>query len=61
MKHGKVVKVYLKEGVSNGYAEAELLNWNAKAIRIPRLEVDKRITEDDSLKSAGVYFFAPRR
>lgn len=54
MKRGKVVKIYLKDGSINGYAEAELLNWNAKAIRVPRSLIDKdKLTK---LELAGVYF-----
>lgn len=54
MKRGKVVKIYLKDGLINGYAEAELFNWNAKAIRVPRSLIDKdKLTK---LELAGVYF-----
>lgn len=54
MKSGKVIKIFLRDGEPNGYAEAELLNWNAKAIRIPRLLIDKE--KLINLELAGVYF-----
>lgn len=46
--------MFLVEGTADGLVTAELSNWNGKAIRIPRTEVDT--CKRDDIQGVGVYF-----
>lgn len=52
--YGKTIELFLVNGTADSLITAELSNWNGKAIKIPRTEVQD-CTRDD-LTSAGVYF-----
>ncbi|MFR0597641.1 GIY-YIG nuclease family protein [Limosilactobacillus mucosae] len=54
MAYGKTIELYLVNGTADSLVTAELSNWNGKAIKIPRLEVQS-CTRDD-ITQAGVYF-----
>ena len=54
MAYGKVLELYLANGTADSLIMAELLNWNGKAIKIPRIEVTDCARDD--IKDAGVYF-----
>ena len=53
MAHGKTTEMFLVEGTADGLVTAELSNWNGKAIRIPRTEVDA--CQRDDIQGVGVY------
>lgn len=54
MAFGKTIELFLVNGTPESLVTAELSNWNGKAIKIPRNEV-QGCTRDD-IKGAGVYF-----
>lgn len=54
MAYGKTIEMFLVEGTADGLVTAELSNWNGKAIRIPRTEVDG--CKRDDIQGVGVYF-----
>lgn len=54
MAYGKTIELFLVNGIANSLITAELSNWNGKAIKIPRTEVN--VYDDEDIKSAGVYF-----
>lgn len=54
MAYGKSVNLFLVNGKADSLVIAELKNWDAKAIRIPRIEVPG--CDRDELKQQGVYF-----
>lgn len=53
MAYGKTIEMFLVEGTADGLVTAELSNWNGKAIRIPRTEVDSCARDD--IQGVGVY------
>ena len=53
MTYGKTIEMFLVEGTADGLVTAELSNWNGKAIRIPRTEVDSCARDD--IQGVGVY------
>ena len=58
MSYGKVVELYLVNGDADGIVVAELSNWDGKAIKIPRSEINTydKNSFDDDLSQPGVYF-----
>lgn len=54
MAYGKTIELFLVNGTPDSLVTAELSNWNGKAIKIPRNEVQG--CSRDDIKSAGVYF-----
>ena len=54
MTYGKAIELFLVNGTSDSLVTAELSNWNGKAIKIPRTEIQGCDRED--IKGAGVYF-----
>ncbi len=54
MTYGKVIELFLVNGTAESLVTAELSNWNGKAIKIPRTEVQQ--CNRDDIKNAGVYF-----
>lgn len=52
--YGKKIELFLAEGNAEGLVTAELSNWNGKAIKIPRGDIEKSDRED--IKGVGVYF-----
>lgn len=52
--HGKTIELFLVNGRADSLITAELSNWNGKAIKIPRTEIE--CYNRDDIKSAGVYF-----
>jgi predicted GIY-YIG superfamily endonuclease len=54
MPYGKTIELFLVNGTADSIVTAELSNWNGKAIKIPRIEV-QACTRDD-ITQAGVYF-----
>lgn len=54
MSYGKVIELFLVNGTAESLVTAELSNWNGKAIKIPRTEVQQ--CNRDDIKNAGVYF-----
>lgn len=58
MGHGKTLELFLVNGTADDVVTAELSNWNAQAIRIPRLKVSKPDHEHitKALQGVGVYF-----
>lgn len=58
MAYGKTIELFLVNGTTDSIVEATLSNWNGKAIRLPRTEV--QICERKDFKAGGVYFlFCP--
>ena len=57
MNHGKTIELFFVDGVADGIVTAELSNWNAQAIRIPRDSVKESSAEDviSALDGVGVY------
>lgn len=55
MARGKVISVYLIDGVANGKIKATISNWNGIAYKIPRRLLDE-CKELDAFKQSGVYF-----
>lgn len=54
MAYGKSIELFLVNGSADSLITAELSNWNGKAIKIPRIEI-QACTRDD-ICQAGVYF-----
>lgn len=54
MVYGKAIELFLVNGTAESLVTAELSNWNGKAIKIPRTEVQH--CNRDDLRNAGVYF-----
>ncbi len=54
MAYGKTIELFLVNGTAESLVTAELSNWNGKAIKIPRTEIQQ--CNRDDLKNAGVYF-----
>lgn len=54
MAYGKTIELFLVNGMAESLVTAELSNWNGKAIKIPRTEVQQYNRDD--IKNAGVYF-----
>lgn len=52
--HGKTIELFLANGTAESLITAELSNWNGKAIKIPRTEVNACDRED--VTGVGVYF-----
>lgn len=51
---GKRIELFLVNGNPDSIITAEMSNWNGKAIKIPRSEIQSCIRED--LQKTGVYF-----
>ena len=58
MSHGKSIELFFVNGTADDVVTAELSNWNAQAIRIPRLECRNPNHEHivNALQGVGVYF-----
>ena len=54
MVYGKAIELFLVNGTAESLITAELSNWNGKAIKIPRTEVNT--CDRDDIKGVGVYF-----
>lgn len=54
MAYGKSIELFLVNGTADSLIIAELLNWNGKAIKIPRIEISS--CNRDDITQAGVYF-----
>ncbi len=54
MQYGKAIELFLVNGTADSIVTAELSNWNGKAIKLPRTEV--QTCGRDDIKGAGVYF-----
>lgn len=54
MAYGKAIELFLVNGTAESLITAELSNWNGKAIKIPRKEIQQCKRED--IKNAGIYF-----
>ena len=54
MKYPKKIELFLVDGDPEGIVIAELSNWDAKLIKIPRDEL--RNSEREELLQPGVYF-----
>ena len=54
MAYGKAIELFLVNGTADSLVTAELSNWNGKAIKIPRSEVQD--CNRDDIKGVGVYF-----
>lgn len=54
MPYGKTIELFLVNGTADSIITAELSNWNGKAIKIPRIELQSCMRED--ITRAGVYF-----
>lgn len=54
MAYGKSISLFLVNGTADSLVTAELRNWDARAIRIPRIEVSG--CDRDEIKQQGVYF-----
>ena len=54
MAYGKSIELFLVNGTADSLIIAELLNWNGKAIKIPRIEVSS--CNRDDITQVGVYF-----
>lgn len=54
MVYGKAIELFLVNGTAESLITAELSNWNGKAIKIPRTEINT--CERDDIKGVGVYF-----
>ena len=54
MAYGKAIELFFVDGTADGIITAELSNWNGKAVKIPRTEV-QACTRDD-IHTAGIYF-----
>lgn len=54
MKYGKTIELFFVDGTPSGIVTAELSNWNGKAVKIPRIEVETCMRSD--LQGIGVYF-----
>ena len=54
MAYGKTIELFLVNGNADSLIIAELSNWNGKAIKIPRLEV--QMCDRPDICEPGVYF-----
>lgn len=54
MSYGKSIELFLANGTADSLIIAELSNWNGKAIKIPRIEVQE--CKRDDIMEPGVYF-----
>lgn len=54
MPYGKKIELFLVNGNPDSLIIAELSNWNGRAIKIPRIEV--QASKREELNRAGVYF-----
>lgn len=54
MLYGRAIELFLVNGTADSIVTAEILNWNGKSIKIPRIEVSS--CDRDDIKGAGVYF-----
>lgn len=54
MGYGKTIELFFVDGTADGIVTAELSNWNAKAIKIPRTDI--KDCKRDDIKGVGVYF-----
>lgn len=54
MTYGETIELFLVNGTADSLVTAELLNWNGKAIKIPRIEISS--CNRDDITQAGVYF-----
>ena len=54
MEYCKRIEFFLVNGTADSLVAAELSNWNRKAIKNPRIEV--QTTQREELLGAGVYF-----
>lgn len=54
MADGEKIELFLVNGTADSLITAEVSNWNGKAIKIPRIEVQD--CNRDDIKGAGVYF-----
>lgn len=54
MSYGKSIELFLANGTADSLIIAELSNWNGKAIKIPRIEVQD--CKRDDIKEPGIYF-----
>lgn len=54
MAYGKTIEMFLVDGTAEGIVTAELSNWNGKAIRLPRTEVQQCQRSD--VEGVGIYF-----
>lgn len=52
--YGKSIELFLVNGTADSLITAELSNWNGKAIKVPRNEVQNY--DRDDIRGAGVYF-----
>ena len=50
---GKAIELFFVNGTSDGIITAELRNWSGKAIKVPRIEVNKY--PDEELSYTGIY------
>lgn len=58
MNHGKTIELFFVDGTAKDVVTAELSNWNAQAIRLPRTECRNPIRDHiaRALEGVGVYF-----
>lgn len=54
MNFAKTIEMFLVNGTADGLIIAKMKNWNGKAIKIPRSEINDYKREE--LKNVGVYF-----
>ena len=54
MPYGKSIELFLANGIADSLIIAELSNWNGKAIKIPRIEVQD--CKRDDITEPGIYF-----
>ena len=54
MAYGKTIELFLVNGMAESLVTAELSNWNGKAIKIPRTEV-QQCNRDDIKKCRGIF------
>ncbi len=59
MNTPKTIKLFLKDGISNGRISCELSNWSGKSYKIPRILLKQSDNKDD-LNRTGVYFLFGR-
>jgi hypothetical protein len=54
MTFGKIIRLFLVEGNTNGMITANLSNWTGKAFKIPRIKL-KEYAGREELKNPVVY------
>ena len=54
MVYGKAIELFLVNGTAESLVTAELSNWNGKAIKIPRTEVNS--CDRDDIKGVVNYY-----